>query len=128
MGSRIGLGAKVHGVWYRICDNLSRYFLCSNDSNGVRMGRKLTRGMGMHGNFVCGDGVCVRLAGPRRVPTGARSSPAQNPTKGKSTPRPRFKERTWGTLRLSRTVQNRLSGRKLLVRSEERRVRKECRS
>jgi hypothetical protein len=33
-------------------DNLSRYFLCSNDSNGVRMGRKLIRGMGMGGNLV----------------------------------------------------------------------------
>ena len=42
-------------------DNLSRYFLCSNDSNGMRMGRKLIRGMGMDGNLVRGNGVC---AGP----------------------------------------------------------------
>jgi len=33
-------------------DNLSRYSLYSNDSNGVRMGPKLLRGMGMDGNFV----------------------------------------------------------------------------
>jgi hypothetical protein len=31
-------------------DNLSRYLLCSNDSNGVGIGRKLLRGMGMDGN------------------------------------------------------------------------------
>jgi hypothetical protein len=33
-------------------DNVSRYFSCSNDSNGLRMGRKLIRGMGMGGNLV----------------------------------------------------------------------------
>jgi hypothetical protein len=60
MGSGIGLEAKVHGEWYRIFDNLSRYSLCSNDSNGMRMGRKLIRGMGMHGNLVRENGVCVR--------------------------------------------------------------------
>jgi|HubBroStandDraft_5_1064220.scaffolds.fasta_scaffold1801581_1 hypothetical protein len=42
-------------------DNLSRYFLCSNDSNGVRMGRKWLRGMGMRANLVRGNGVCARL-------------------------------------------------------------------
>jgi hypothetical protein len=42
-------------------DNLSRYFLCSNDSNGVRMGPELIKGMGMDGNSVRGNGVC---AGP----------------------------------------------------------------
>jgi hypothetical protein len=41
-------------------DNLSRYFLCSNDSNDGRVGRKLVRGMGMRGNLVRGNGVCVR--------------------------------------------------------------------
>jgi hypothetical protein len=41
-------------------DNVSRYFLCSNDSNGVRMGRKWLRGMGMRGNLVRGNGVCAR--------------------------------------------------------------------
>ena len=41
-------------------DNLSRYFSCSNDSNGGRMGRKLIRGMGMGGNLVRENGVCAR--------------------------------------------------------------------
>ena len=40
-------------------DNLSRYFLYSNDSNGMRMGRKLIRGMGMGGNLVRENGLCV---------------------------------------------------------------------
>jgi hypothetical protein len=30
-------------------DDLSSYFLCSNDSNGARVGRKSMRGMGMGG-------------------------------------------------------------------------------
>jgi hypothetical protein len=42
------------------CDNLSRYFLCSNDSNDMRMGRKLLSGMGMDGSLVRGNGVCAR--------------------------------------------------------------------
>jgi hypothetical protein len=42
-------------------DNLSRYLLCSNDSNGVRVGTKLIRGMGMEGNLVRENGVCARL-------------------------------------------------------------------
>jgi hypothetical protein len=42
------------------CDNLSRYSLCSNDSNGVRMGRKWLGGMGMDGNLVRENGVCAR--------------------------------------------------------------------
>ena len=33
-------------------DNVSRYFLYSNDSNDGRMGRKLLGGMGMSGNLV----------------------------------------------------------------------------
>ena len=40
-------------------DNLSSYFLYSNDSNGRNLGRKLLRGMGMHGNLVRENGVCV---------------------------------------------------------------------
>src|SRR5580704_5693039 len=42
-------------------DNLSRYLLCSNDSNGRRRGPKLIRGMGMDGNLVRGIGVCAGL-------------------------------------------------------------------
>jgi hypothetical protein len=45
-------------------DNLSRYFLCSNDSNGVWMGRKWIRGMGMGGNLVRGNGVCAGPVAP----------------------------------------------------------------
>ena len=41
-------------------DNLSKYFLCSNDPNGARMEPKLIRGMGMDGNLVRGNGVCAR--------------------------------------------------------------------
>ena len=41
-------------------DNLSRYFLCSNDSNDMRMGRKLLSGMGMDGSLVRENGVCAR--------------------------------------------------------------------
>ena len=52
MGSGIGLEAKVHGVWYRVSDDLSSYFLYSNDSNGVFVGCKLIRGLGMRGNLV----------------------------------------------------------------------------
>jgi hypothetical protein len=51
MGSGIGLEAKVHAIRYRVSDNLSSYFLCSNDSNGIHMGRKLMSGMGMHRNL-----------------------------------------------------------------------------
>jgi|HubBroStandDraft_1064217.scaffolds.fasta_scaffold553298_1 hypothetical protein len=44
-------------------DDLSSYFLCSNDSNGKRIGRKLNRGMGMRGNSVLENGGCgVRLS------------------------------------------------------------------
>jgi len=60
MGSGIGLEAKVHGVWYRVSDDLSSYFLCSNDSNRALMGRKLIRGLEMRGNLVLENGVCVR--------------------------------------------------------------------
>ena len=52
MGSGSGLEAKIHGVWYRVSDNLSSYFLYSNDSNGVFVGCKLIRGLGMRGNLV----------------------------------------------------------------------------
>ena len=41
-------------------DNLSIYFLCSNDSNSVRMGPKLIRGGGMDRNLVRENGVGVR--------------------------------------------------------------------
>jgi hypothetical protein len=40
-------------------DNLSSYFLYSNDSNGRNLRRKSLRGMGMHGNLVRENGVCV---------------------------------------------------------------------
>jgi len=71
MGSGSGREAKVHGEWYRIFDNLSRYFLCSNDSNGIRMGRKLIRVLGMGGNLVRASGVCVR---PRLSTVGPEGS------------------------------------------------------
>jgi hypothetical protein len=48
----------VYGTATR--DNVSIYFLCSNDSNGARMGRKWLRGMGMDGNLVRGNGVYAR--------------------------------------------------------------------
>jgi hypothetical protein len=38
-------------------DNSSRYFLCSNDSNGMRMGRKLARVIGIRGNLVHESGL-----------------------------------------------------------------------
>ena len=60
MGSGIGLEAKVHGVCYRAFDDLSIYLLCGNDSNGMRVGRKLIRGMRMRGHLVRENGVCVR--------------------------------------------------------------------
>ena len=46
-------------------DNLSRYFLCSNDSNGVHPGRKLMRGMEMYVNLEdenhgCASAGCAR--------------------------------------------------------------------
>jgi hypothetical protein len=41
-------------------DNLSRYFLSSNNSNGVRVERNSIRGMGMEGNMVRENGVCGR--------------------------------------------------------------------
>jgi hypothetical protein len=41
-------------------DNLSRYMLCSNDSNGGWMERKLIRRTGMRGNLVRENGVCAR--------------------------------------------------------------------
>jgi hypothetical protein len=41
-------------------DDLSSYFLCSNDSNGVRSGRKFIRGLGMRGDLTFENGVCVR--------------------------------------------------------------------
>jgi hypothetical protein len=60
MGRASGLEVDVHGEYYRVFDNLSRSFLCSNDSNGMRMRRELIRGMGMHENLVRENGVCVR--------------------------------------------------------------------
>jgi hypothetical protein len=48
----------VYGTASR--DNLSRSFLCSNDSNGLRMACKLIRGLGMGGNLVLENGVCMR--------------------------------------------------------------------
>lgn len=38
-------------------DDLSSYFLCSNDSNGLDRLRKLMRGLGMCGNLVVENGV-----------------------------------------------------------------------
>jgi len=46
-------------------DALSSYFLCSNDSNGVLMGRKLTGGLGMRGILVIENCVCDGAAGPQ---------------------------------------------------------------
>jgi hypothetical protein len=46
-------------------DNLSRYSLCSNDSNGVRMGRKLVRGIGIRGNLGHENGLGVDSAKAR---------------------------------------------------------------
>jgi hypothetical protein len=46
-------------------DDLSSYFLCSNESNGVGMGCELIRGLGMRGNLVREDGVRM---GPAKVP------------------------------------------------------------
>ena len=70
MGSGSGLKANVHAGGYHVSDNLSRYSLCSNDSNGMRMRCKLLRGMGMHGKLVHENGVCVA----RPIPTGSRGS------------------------------------------------------
>ena len=47
-------------------DNVSSYFLCSNDSNRMPMRRKLIRGLGMRENLALEDGVCGRLAKTRR--------------------------------------------------------------
>src|SRR5277367_4134144 len=46
-------------------DNLSRYSLCSNDSNGGRMERKLVRGIGIRGNLVHENGLGVDSAKAR---------------------------------------------------------------
>lgn len=46
-------------------DNLSRYFFSSNDSNGLHVGCKLIRGMGMQGNMVRKNGVCAGLGSAR---------------------------------------------------------------
>ena len=51
-GRWAGLEADVHERFYHACDDLSSYFLCSNDSNGALMGLKLIRGLGMRGNLV----------------------------------------------------------------------------
>jgi hypothetical protein len=58
----VGRGCKAMFTVYVTAsrDNLSSYLLYSNDSNGVYMVRKLIRGMGMHGNLVRENGVCVR--------------------------------------------------------------------
>lgn len=77
MGSGIGLEAKVHGAWYRAFDDLSSYFLCSNDSNGIRMSRKLIGGTGMGRNLVRENGVCARSCEAPLIPRGAKSRPAR---------------------------------------------------
>jgi hypothetical protein len=63
-GSKIGRGsgleAKVHMGWYHVSDNLSRYFLYSNDSNLLGIECNLLRGMGMHGNLVRENDACGR--------------------------------------------------------------------
>ena len=41
-------------------DGLSSYFLCSNDSNRQHTACKLIKGMGMHGNLVRENDVCMR--------------------------------------------------------------------
>lgn len=38
-------------------DALSSYFLCSNDSNHLYLGRKVMKGMGMCGKLVRENGV-----------------------------------------------------------------------
>jgi hypothetical protein len=45
---------------YRAFDALSSYFLCSNDSNGVCVARKLVRALEMSGNWVRENGVWLR--------------------------------------------------------------------
>jgi hypothetical protein len=66
-GRGSGVEVDVHGRSTVTRDNLSRYFLCSNDSNGMWMGRKLIRGMGMRGNLVRENGVCVVPGKARRL-------------------------------------------------------------
>jgi hypothetical protein len=41
-------------------DALSSYFLCSNDSNRVYLGRKVMVGMGMRGNLARENGGYMR--------------------------------------------------------------------
>ena len=65
MGRGSGLKARIHNEQYQIYDNFSRYFLCSNDSNGMRVERKLIRGIGIRGDLVRKNGVCVTPAKPR---------------------------------------------------------------
>jgi hypothetical protein len=48
----------VYGIGAR--DDLSSYFLYSNDSNGVHMRRKLITGLGMRGNLALKIGICER--------------------------------------------------------------------
>jgi len=56
-------------------DDLSSYFLYGNDSNGMLMGRKLIRGLGMRGNFVCENEVCARFGQSPQVAREADSRP-----------------------------------------------------
>jgi hypothetical protein len=68
------LKAKVHGVYYRICNILSRYFLYSNDSNRMPMRRKLIRGMGWTGIWCA---TMVFVSGPVK-PRRFRGEQSQN--------------------------------------------------
>jgi len=56
-------------------DDLSSYFLCGNDSNGVLMGRKLIRGLGMRGNLALENGVRAGFGQSPQVAREAKSRP-----------------------------------------------------
>jgi len=58
-----------------ICDDLSSYFLFSNDSNGWLMGRKLIKGLGMRGDLALENGVFVRPGQGLQVAREAESRP-----------------------------------------------------
>jgi|GEM_PF-3609624 len=57
-------------------DNLSSYFLYSNDSNGVRVGRKLIRGMGIYGIW----GAKMVFVSGRLSPVGSEVSEVKTRT------------------------------------------------
>jgi hypothetical protein len=100
------------------CDNLSRYFLCSNDSNGGRMRRKWLRGRGMDRNLVRENGVCARLGQARRFSGGevktrtqiiAGCYGARQESTEKDPPFRQPNPKGWGTPGRKRQSQNRPS-------------------